>query len=483
MRPDWESGLRGRLYALGRRAMPLAVAARAAPPRPSERLLGLRKPAPELARLPLSTRAAPRPGRADVLVLPVIAWSYRRQRPQQLAEALARRGRRVFYGSLRGLRRARRAGGRGARRHAPADRGRPPRGSLADRASADGPRARRLLGSRRRERFDAPRGARCSSQSPFWAPARRGAPGALRLADRLRLSRRARGVPDEPAGRLLADAERDLAAAADLVVATSEPLRAAHGRLERRIARLLPNACDFALFATSPAHARSRARLTVGYVGAVDEWFDMELLAPARGSCARLALRDRGRSRGRGASTLPRLPNVVFHGERPHREMPELPRPLRRRDHPVPALAADARDRSRQALRGGRRRAPVVATPMRIARAASPGGASCASPSTPRSSRARSRPPPPRAADGGARARDFARENTWDVRARDARRLVDRPAVPDVGREPKPMSRDDTDAPARARPDVPSTTPPGGARAGSRRPRTSGGTAASSTSS
>ena len=70
-----------------------------------ERLLGIRKPPVELARFDFDP--GPRaPGRADVLVLPVIAWSYRRQRPQQLAEALARRGMRVFYGSLRRHRRA-----------------------------------------------------------------------------------------------------------------------------------------------------------------------------------------------------------------------------------------------------------------------------------------------------------------------------------------------------------------------------------------
>ena len=66
-----------------------------------ERLLGLRKPTVEYAWSDLAPGPAP-PGREDVVVLPVIAWSYRRQRPQQLAEALARRGRRVFYGSVRG---------------------------------------------------------------------------------------------------------------------------------------------------------------------------------------------------------------------------------------------------------------------------------------------------------------------------------------------------------------------------------------------
>ena len=53
-----------------------------------------------------------------------------------------------------------------------------------------------------------------------------------------------------------------------------------------------------------------RRRLTVGYVGAVDDWFDMELLDAAGGAAAAMALRDRGRPRGRRVPVGPRLPNV-----------------------------------------------------------------------------------------------------------------------------------------------------------------------------
>src|SRR5262245_29481012 len=102
MRPAWESGWKGRLYALGRRLTPLswrrAIRRHVEP----ERLLGRRKPGIAAAWSALDP-GAPRPDRDDVVILPVIAWSYRRQRPQQLAEALARRGRRVFYGSVAGF--------------------------------------------------------------------------------------------------------------------------------------------------------------------------------------------------------------------------------------------------------------------------------------------------------------------------------------------------------------------------------------------
>src|SRR5262245_3538203 len=98
MRPSGDAGRRGRLYGLGRRLTPLSWRRGIRRRVETERLLGLRKPPVGLDALPAEPGPA-RPGHPDVVVLPVIAWTYRRQRPQQLSEALARRGRRVFYGS------------------------------------------------------------------------------------------------------------------------------------------------------------------------------------------------------------------------------------------------------------------------------------------------------------------------------------------------------------------------------------------------
>jgi hypothetical protein len=168
MRPDWESGLRGRIYAFGRRAVPIALRRALRRHVRPERLLGIQKPPVELPRYDFDPGRA-RPGRADILVLPVIAWSYRRQRPQQLAEALARRGMRVFYGSLRGTGEPDEPTGvapgvtllplSGVRREDPADR------RLKDPALAaaiDGVAASR-------QRFDLQEVV-LLVQSPFWAP-------------------------------------------------------------------------------------------------------------------------------------------------------------------------------------------------------------------------------------------------------------------------------------------------------------------------
>jgi glycosyltransferase involved in cell wall biosynthesis len=422
MRPRWESGWRGRLYALGRRAIPLpvrrALRRRVAP----ETLLGLHKPPPELALLPPDPRP-PVPGRADVLILPVIPWSYRRQRPQQLAEALARLNRRVFYGSLAGSGEPAEASGaapgvtllpiEGVRREDPWDR------RLGGRALA---RAVASLGVAR-DRF-AIREAVLLAQSPFWGP----------LCETLRQRYGWRIVydcidahPEFPTtrARLLADAEARLAATADLVLATSESLRR---RLTARArggeVRLLPNACDYALFASVPLPKPDPDRLTVGYVGAVDAWFDLELLS-------RLAeLQPGWRFEVVGAvedvaARLPRRANVVFLGERPHREMPVLrsgfdveiiPFRLSELTHatdPVKLYEAAAAGRA------------VVATPMRsLEPLARQGLGVVRLAATPEAFAREIRAAATEAAeavagpDAAARRRAFARENTWDVRAR-----------------------------------------------------------------
>lgn len=412
MRPDWDSGWRGRIYALGRRVIPLAwrraLRRRLSP----ERLLGLRKPTPELHIFPLDP-GRPKTGRGDLIVLPVIPWSYRRQRPQQLAEALARLKRRVFYGSLAGSGEPVEPVGlapgvtllpiAGVRREDPWSR------PLAGQALTEAASSLALA----RERFEV-REAVLLVQSPFWQP----------LAESLRERFGWRVVydcldahPEFPTtrGGGLSGAEARLAAAADLVVATSEPLRrdmAAH----HPGARLLPNACDYALFADLPSPTPDPERLTVGYVGAVDAWFDMDLLV-------RLAeLRPLWSFEIVGgvedvAADLPRLPNVVFHGERPHREMPELRRrfdaemipfrltPLTHATDPVKLYEAAAAGRV------------VVATPMRsLEPLARQGLVRLAS--TPEDFARGLNAAAAEAAEGAPRQRAFARENTWDARAR-----------------------------------------------------------------
>ena len=412
MKPEWEKGLRGRLYALGRRVLPLswrrAVRRRFAP----EKLLGLEKPPVDVPRFEYDPAEA-KPGCPDVVVLPVIAWSYRRQRPQQLSAALARRGRRVFYGSLEGEGEPAEPVGvapgvmllsiAGVRREDPADR-------KLEAVALD-----RALDSlaKARDRFGLHEVA-VLVQSPFWAPL------AARLADRFGW-KVAYDCLDEHAGfaanrpGALGEAEREVVRAADLVLATSEPL------LERlRIARpdafLLPNAADVDAFGAIPDPSPDLGRLVVGYAGAVDDWFDFDLVAAAARLRPSWKFEIAGGLEGRRPSPARFPENVVFTGEHPYSDMPGI---RARFDAEVIPFRLSALTHATdpvklyEALAAGR---GVVATPMRalasfekrglVHFASTPeelvrqlAGAAAAGP-----------------AEVGRR-RAFARDNTWDVRA------------------------------------------------------------------
>jgi GT2 family glycosyltransferase len=419
VKPDWEKGLRGRIYALGRRVVPLswrrAVRRRFAP----ERLLGIRKPPIDIPRFEFDPSEA-RPGRPDVVVLPVIAWSYRRQRPQHLAAALARSGRRVFYGSLEGEGEPREPTGvargvtllpiDGVRREDPADR--ELAGTALDRAAESLAKAR--------ERYDLHEAA-LIVQSPFWAP----------LAARVRAQFGWKIVYDcldahaeFPANRpvALSAAEDDILAAADLVTATSEPLLERLSRA-RPDALLLPNAADADLFGALPDPTPAPGRLTVGYAGAVDDWFDFELLAAAARLRPNWRFEIVGGLEGRRPSAGRFPENVVFAGERPYGEMPAIRAKFDVEIIPFrlsPLTHATDPVKLYEALAAGR---GVVATPMRALRplaerdlvrfAETPeelvrqvASAAAAAPAE------------------IARRRAFARKNTWDLRAEELSRLL-----------------------------------------------------------
>jgi len=413
MRTEWERGLRGRLYAAGRRLVPLAWRRALRRRIAAERLLGIRKPPVDIPRYEFDPRQA-RPGRPDVVVLPVIAWSYRRQRPQQLSEALARRGHRIFYGSLEGEREPTRPTGvapgvtllpiAGVRREDPPDR------------RLEGTTLENAIDSlaRARDRFEIHEAA-LLVQSPFWAPLTRevGQRFGWKIVYDC-LDEHAAFPGNRP--ETLISAEVEIVEAADLVLATSVPLLE---RLRRRRpdARLLPNAADAELFGSLPDPAPDRERLTVGFAGAADEWWlDFDLVAEA----ARRRPAWRFEIVGGVEGNLPapsRFPeNVVFFGERPYREMPQIRRrfdvemipfrlsPLTHAADPVKVY---------EALAAGR---GVVATPIEALRPIAGQGLA----------RLASNPDDfvheiAAAAAAGreeiARRRAFARENTWDTRA------------------------------------------------------------------
>lgn len=412
MTPEWERSLRGRLYVLGRRLLPLSwrrsVRRRIRP----ERLLGIRKPAIQIPQFEPDPQEA-RPGCPDILFLPVIAWTYRRQRPQQLAEALARRGRRVFYGAIEGPGEPREplavASGvtllpvSGVKREDLGDRRL--EGKNLDAAWDSLSHARDL--------FEIQEAA-VIVETPFWAPL------ALRLREEFGW-KVVYDCLDEHAGfatnraTLLSAAEEALLPGADLTLATSEVLLQ---RLRKKSpsAHLLSNACDYALFERVSDPAPPGGRLAVGYVGAVDEWFD----APLFNRLARLKPEWRfelvGGFEGDRRSPIDAAPNVFLLGEKPHAALPEIRRrfdveiiPFRLTDltHAVDPV------KLYEAFAAGR---PVVATPLRsLARMSEEKNvrlAATAEEFTRQIEAAAAEGPA-----GSARRRAFARQNTWDVRA------------------------------------------------------------------
>jgi len=153
----------------------------------------------------------------------------------------------------------------------------------------------------------------------------------------------------------------------------------------------------------------------VGYVGAVDAWFDFELLAAA----ARLRPDWSFEIVGglENAASTPAMPaNVVFHGERPHGEMPAMRArfdveiipfrlsPLTHATDPVKLYEAAASGRPVVATRlaslegfAQRGLARLADTPEQFVEAVEAAAAE--------------------GPDAAARRRAFAAANTWDDRA------------------------------------------------------------------
>jgi GT2 family glycosyltransferase/glycosyltransferase involved in cell wall biosynthesis len=268
---------------------------------------------------------AAEPGRAgyDLLVLPVIEWDFRFQRPQQLATRFAAAGHRVFYVSTRlepreGATVEHRGGNVFDVRLAAPEPINIYTEALPPALVRD--LVRQVSGLRDEL---AIRDAVVRVDLPTWGGV------ALALRD-------AFGWPtvydcmDEHVGFATArawmgDEDRRLAERADLVIVSSGPLLARQSTRQARCV-LVPNAADFNHFRFPPVHPPAdighlRAPI-IGYYGAIAEWFDGALvadLAAARPAWTFLLI---GEVTTNDLDRARRLPNVHLLGERPYREVP-----------------------------------------------------------------------------------------------------------------------------------------------------------------
>jgi glycosyltransferase involved in cell wall biosynthesis len=159
---------------------------------------------------------------------------------------------------------------------------------------------------------DVPRGELVIVQHPKWA-----------------------GVARQLGGRLLYDCmddisafstesrhddERALMAEAELVVVTSAALER-EARKHARNVVLVRNGCDYEHFAR--AMKPSGPRRTIGYYGAISDWFDIALVAELARRRPEWDFLLIGATYGANLLPFGRLANVTLTGEKPYAELPE----------------------------------------------------------------------------------------------------------------------------------------------------------------
>lgn len=272
------------------------------------------------AELPVAAPIKP-----TILCLPVIEWSFRRQRPQHLLTRLAARGWPVWYAGMKAAAGARRAEAgealdQGVRALSlPAGRDLDPYREALDPRSLD-------LMAAGLEAFIAEQRVQelvVLCQLPFWRPlaARlRERLGATIIYDLLDLH----GGFETNAAAMVAEEER-LIAEADLVVATSSVLERS-ARATARVLVRIPNGCDWEHWSNAEARPLPPgvSRPVIGYFGAIAEWFDADLVAEVALRRPEWSVVLVGSTYGGDVARLRGLPNVHLLGEQPYELLPRI---------------------------------------------------------------------------------------------------------------------------------------------------------------
>lgn len=262
------------------------------------------------------------PDLPDVFVWAVIDWHFRFQRPQHLAQALAKKGHRVFYIS----------------------------NNLLDSASAgfavepldDGQRLFQVnlhLAGAPAIYHGMPNSIQSNGLRASFAKllAWTGSPGTISIVQHPFWSELARIAPN---GRVVYDcmdhhagfennapavlaAEEQLVNSADLVVVTSEWLEK-ELNLQGATTSIIRNAAEYEFFRHRPERVFKdpKGRRVVGYYGAIAEWFDLELVRVAAQALPDVLFVLVGHDTVGAAAVLKDLGNVELVGERPYQELP-----------------------------------------------------------------------------------------------------------------------------------------------------------------
>ncbi len=269
----------------------------------------------------VAARALPEdaPTGPPILYLPAVSWSYRFQRPQHLALALARAGHPVLYvdGFLRSHLLLRRHvlyshGGLHVLRIRIPGRPDPYREPLGRDVAVQ--LTETILDGLRHERP-----LMVLAQLPFWAELGRELARRLGIPlvyDRIDLHA---GFPGVPAG--IETVEARLIHEADLVCATAGLLAERPREVSPRVL-LLPNGVDLGAFpGPSAAGVQESRAITVGYVGALGPWFDVEAVEAAARELPDWRFRLAGQVEDPEVAALAELRNLETLGEIPFCEV------------------------------------------------------------------------------------------------------------------------------------------------------------------
>jgi glycosyltransferase involved in cell wall biosynthesis len=269
----------------------------------------------------------PDPSNYGVVILPILDFERRFQRPQQIAVQFARAGHRVFWISpSRFLPDSSSDAYEAVRlrenlweidlRGGPFDLYRGTLDSRTAGALLDSLRCLyaelaldgscvivqfpswRQVGIGLRERFGCKLIYDCMDDWPSWQSAPR--PGAFSLAEEARLVRES-----------------------DIVIVTARELRDRFAK-QGVASELIPNAADFDTFANAPSSAPIEGipQPIIGFYGAVAEWFDVDLMAEVAQLRPQYSFVLIGPVSVRNTGGLKSRSNVYLLGEKPYRELP-----------------------------------------------------------------------------------------------------------------------------------------------------------------
>ncbi len=257
----------------------------------------------------------------DFIIWGVIDWHFRHQRPQQIAQALAAEGDRVFYISSNLL-----MGERAGFSIEPLDKdGRLFQVHLSVNVpiiiyhNAPKTEVTKILLESIGELFLWAGVGHIINivQHPFWFPVARQLPNSQLIYDCMD-----HHEGFENTGKAVLVLEQDLFRFADLTITTSTFLDEIVAKYTVRRA-IIRNAGEFDYFSHVPPNIYhdSQGRKIIGYYGAIAEWFDIELVRQVSQCFPDCLLLIVGADTVNAQSQLASQNNIVFIGEVPYREL------------------------------------------------------------------------------------------------------------------------------------------------------------------